>query len=226
MSAPLFEVPPSTSLASGRIGQILRDANLDATDSHHGAMLNDMSPHLGQKAGGIRFKALRFAKSDINDNLEEMATESKKITSAVGYAKDWKEVCLKQLQIPESDMNNIKASMAEMAYTGFLQNRVSLDSWFSLYVIMIPCIYGWHQIAKKLENDPKTNKKTKFYETWIKPNLDDNSANKLSAFLESNREFHTSGFTTSRWAQLFVTALKLELCLFDSVLPQTGSAES
>ncbi|KAI1119480.1 hypothetical protein F5Y14DRAFT_457747 [Nemania sp. NC0429] len=249
MAPALFDVPPASSVASGRIGQIIQDVNIDAADPKHGFPDNFTLPEWPETEGtliasliesnrrlydrflnncfcrgmaqgllplgayeefakqdylylldSIRFKALRFAKCNFRGDLNDMKTESDKIARAVGYAQDWKQTCISKLRIPESEMDNIQPSVAEMAYSGFLQNQTSQDDWFSLYVIMIP------------------SKDTVFYETWIQPNLGDASAQKLSRFLEANRGANTSPVNKDRWNELFRNALKLELELFNSSL--------
>ena len=89
----------------------------------------------------VKFTALRFAKSDFRADIEEMRRQSQKIATAIDYADEWKTTCIEQLEISESEMDRVESNEAEIGYAGFLQNQTSLDDWFSLYVITIPCIY-------------------------------------------------------------------------------------
>ncbi len=89
----------------------------------------------------VKFKALRFAKLNSCTPVSEILDQSTKITSAVTYAEEWKKICTDQLGIPKAEMENIESSAAEIGYASFLQSRVFLDDWFSLYIITIPCVY-------------------------------------------------------------------------------------
>lgn len=167
----------------------------------------------------IRFKALRFSKSNFRGYLGVMRTEAKKISSAVDYADQWRNKCINELGILGSEVDETDSNVAEIAYAGFLQNQTSLDDWFSLYVITAPCLYGWNQIAKKLKEDRRTKEDTIFFKTWIVPNLDSKYAENLSKFLEANRGMYDSAVAKNKWNELFRTSLKLELGLFNSTLP-------
>ncbi|KAK4220656.1 hypothetical protein QBC38DRAFT_172356 [Podospora fimiseda] len=166
----------------------------------------------------VRFKALRFAKLKSTAQLEEWRAQSQRITSAVNIVEDWRKTCIEDLKIPASEMKNIEPSAAQIGYASFLNGQTILDDWFSLYITTIPCIYGWSQIAKRLDEDPRTDHGTPFYKTFIKPNLESESAKKLCQFIEANRKFWSSGVTENVWNTLFRTALKFEIALFDSVL--------
>jgi thiaminase len=91
----------------------------------------------------IKFKALRFAKGNFRFGLDQMDQESLKINTAVGYAREWREICINKLDIPAIEMNSneLHSNISELAYAAFLQNQTSIDDWFSLYVVWIPCVY-------------------------------------------------------------------------------------
>ncbi|KAI1172042.1 hypothetical protein F4777DRAFT_23510 [Nemania sp. FL0916] len=114
-------------------------------------------------------------------------------------------------------MDNIQPSVAELAYSGFLQNQTSLDDWFSLYVIMIPCVYRWQKIARSLIKTRELRKTPYFTihgsnSTWVM------HLHESSHFLDANRGANTSLTNRDRWNELLHNALKLELELFNSSL--------
>ena len=88
-----------------------------------------------------RFKALRFAKLNPTTPFDDLRAQSQKIASAVGIAEDWKTMCVNELGIPASEMESIEPSAAEIGYASFLNGQTSIDDWFSLYIITVPCIY-------------------------------------------------------------------------------------
>jgi thiaminase len=115
-------------------------------------------------------------------------------------------------------MERIEPSAAEIGYASFLDGQTIIDDWLSLYIITIPCIYGWSEIARTLDRDPGTDRTTVFYRTFIQPNLNDESGRKLCQFIEANRPHWASDVTVTAWNTLFRAALKFEIGLFDSVL--------
>ncbi|KAK0701094.1 hypothetical protein B0T26DRAFT_627874, partial [Lasiosphaeria miniovina] len=164
----------------------------------------------------VRFKALRFAKLGSRTAFSDLRAQSQKISSAVDYAEEWKKICVNDLGISATAIEDIEPSAAEIGYSSFLESQTMIDDWFSLYIITIPCVYGWNRIAERLDKDPRTDKSTRFYKTWIEPNLDDQYGKKLSQFIEANRGVYTSSANKSVWNHLFRTALKFEIGLFDS----------
>lgn len=126
----------------------------------------------------VKFRGLRlntFPLNDVNGLVEEAAS--------VGASGTWvKEqfALLAELGVGEAKLAETERSVAEIAYSSFLQSNASREDWFVAHVMTIPCIYGWTQIAKKLEANPQTDKTSVFYKTWVKPNLSMESANSHS----------------------------------------------
>ncbi|KAK0727625.1 hypothetical protein B0T26DRAFT_868878 [Lasiosphaeria miniovina] len=168
----------------------------------------------------VKFKALRFSKLNSRTSFSFLQVQADKIASAVKYAGEWKQTCIDDLGIPPAAMGDIEPSAAEIGYASFLRSETALDDYLSLYIITIPCVYGWGQIAKMLDQDPKTDKSSSFYKTWIQPNLDEQYGKQLSQFIEANRPLYASTVNDVEWNDLFRTALKFEIGLFDSVLAQ------
>lgn len=169
----------------------------------------------------IRFKALRL-NTVLEDDWENLQKEANSLADSVKWVNNWRDTLITKLKLPAAQIDQAERSIGEMAYANVLQRRASIDDWFDLHVIMIPCVWGWPQLAKLVDSDPKTNKSTIFYETWVKPNLSTSSADKLSSFLDANSEMWAAGIDQGqapkkgKWNQLFRTAMKLEVALFKS----------
>ncbi|KAI4184205.1 MAG: hypothetical protein L6R41_004906 [Letrouitia leprolyta] len=106
----------------------------------------------------IRFRAARLAKFRVDANFWDLETEVAKISKASTYAKDFCQNCLgfqkttegkwerDKLLLPlawnKEDLDTPNGpSVAVLGYNSFLQDRVSLDDWFTLYIATVPCIY-------------------------------------------------------------------------------------
>ncbi|KAI0653726.1 hypothetical protein C8Q70DRAFT_1059043 [Cubamyces menziesii] len=173
----------------------------------------------------VKFKALRLA-TVLQYDLNALKTELQSVSHTYGDAEGWKKTCIDDLGIDSAVFNTAERSVAELAYANFLQNNCRMEDWFNLHVIVIACIYGWSVLSLKLYNDPKTDKTTQFYKTFIEGNLDlsdpenpqlARSARTLSAFLTANSQRWTSIIDDKeQYGLLFRTSLRLEVALFNS----------
>ncbi|KAJ8078998.1 hypothetical protein PM082_013285 [Marasmius tenuissimus] len=190
----------------------------------------------------IKFYALRLTK--VGTDLDDIKAQELKIRRCVEYAEEWKKICIdrEQLGIEESRLAKTKAktpnntdsraeqqgadespapterSIAELAYSNYLQNHTSSESFFNLHVVTAACIYGWHKLAERLIKDSRT-KDNFFCKYWIKEALRSKSYEKLDKFLTDQKsayEAQEEGISTKRWNELFRTALRLEVALFES----------
>ncbi|KAK2739838.1 hypothetical protein CKAH01_18638 [Colletotrichum kahawae] len=127
----------------------------------------------------LRFEALRL-NAIPEDDWDSVAKEAASLSSNIQEVDDWRDTLIEELKVTPEVLGNAERSVAELAYANVLQKHASIDNWFDLHVIMIPCVYGWPKLAKMVDDHPKTRKDTVFYKTWIKPNLDISSADHLS----------------------------------------------
>ncbi|KAK7454097.1 hypothetical protein VKT23_011608 [Stygiomarasmius scandens] len=183
----------------------------------------------------VRFKALRFATLPYDDfDLDKLDQEIKSVTNSTGYARDWFITCVEQLGVSEEDFR-VERSIAELAYSQYLQNNAQGDDWYNLHVVLIGCYWGWCKLALDLYQQPTTKKDTAFYKTWILPNVDTTDPNRpdftksakvLSKFLDQNAAIMTSELSRDKAKHLFRTTLRLEVSLFESAYMESVSKPS
>ncbi|KAL0564920.1 hypothetical protein V5O48_017116 [Marasmius crinis-equi] len=173
----------------------------------------------------VRFRALRLATMPCDAyDLNQLNEELKSVGKSTNYARDWFVTCVEKLGVSEDDFQ-VERTVAEVAYSQYLQNNAHGDTWYNLHIILIGCYWAWCKLALELFNDPCTVKDTVFYNTWILPNVDTTdpkkpdfpkSAKALSKFLDENARFMTSETTIKQAKNLFRTSLRLEVALFNS----------
>ncbi|PMD65555.1 uncharacterized protein K444DRAFT_625123 [Hyaloscypha bicolor E] len=154
----------------------------------------------------------------LDDDWENLQKEANSLAESVKWVNNWRDTLITKLKLPAASIDQAERSIGEMAYANVLQRHASIDDWFDLHVIMIPCV--WIQIRR--QTNLTGNIATIFYETWVKPNLTTSSADKLSSFLDANSEMWAAGIDKGqapkkgKWNQLFRTAMRLEVELFKS----------
>ncbi|KAK0642523.1 hypothetical protein DIS24_g8932 [Lasiodiplodia hormozganensis] len=172
----------------------------------------------------VKYRALRLAAvPDIsNTELESyLASETKSMADFAAYASKFRnDTLVKELKINSTEIENGTRTVAELAYSNWLQKNED-SGWFTLYVKSIPCVYGWQKLAQKLHDDGNTNKSTKFYKTWIEPNMNSSSGKKLSALLDKYVERYNTTYMYSIWNSTFVEALQFEINFFNDSLNKT-----
>ncbi|KAL7935504.1 hypothetical protein V8C35DRAFT_273563 [Trichoderma chlorosporum] len=130
----------------------------------------------------VKFQALRLNSIPDHD-VEGIKHGAGSISDSAEFATEWLNTCTKELGITEDQIKKTPRSAAELGYESYLHSNAHKVTWFGLHVITIPCYYGWHKLAEKLESHLDTKKDTKFYATFIKPNITDYYANRLSGKL-------------------------------------------
>ena len=107
----------------------------------------------------VRFRAGRLTKFRGDASLWNLKSEIAKIDSAYKFAVTFRQQCLGKVLIPDTDeyrdeklLNDLKIDekdlsdpngpgVAVLGYNSFLQDRVALEEWVTLYIATIPCIY-------------------------------------------------------------------------------------
>ncbi|KAI0377174.1 hypothetical protein F5Y04DRAFT_292116 [Hypomontagnella monticulosa] len=111
----------------------------------------------------VEYKALRMSTiPEFNSThlLSDINAEADSIKSDTEYSWKFRNTTLVvDLAIPWSAIDNGKRSVQEIAYADWLQKNLDLG-WFTLHVMSIPCIYGWTQLAAKLNSSDATLKGT------------------------------------------------------------------
>jgi thiaminase len=88
----------------------------------------------------VRFKALRL-NTVLENDWENLQAEAKSISDSVKWVNDWRTTLINKLGVPAPHIDNAERSIGELAYANVLQRHASIDDWFDLHVIMIPCVF-------------------------------------------------------------------------------------
>ncbi|KIK51946.1 hypothetical protein GYMLUDRAFT_265653 [Collybiopsis luxurians FD-317 M1] len=173
----------------------------------------------------VQFRALRAVTVPRGDfNLDDFNTELESVANATGYPGDWLKTCLEEIGLSKKDFE-VERTIAELAYSQYLQNNAHSSTWYNLHVILIGCYWAWSKLAVELYKDKNTQTDTIFYKTWILPNVDctdpknptlTSSAKKLSKFLDEHVKYMTSTLSNEDAQALFRATFRLEVGLFDS----------
>ncbi|KAG9120563.1 hypothetical protein FRC07_003888 [Ceratobasidium sp. 392] len=124
----------------------------------------------------VRFKLGFYYKTD---DWAVLSTEApKSIQNDVDYANYQLKTCTQDLNIPDTTVLAATPRPKVKEYIEYENNAIVTESWFSLHVLMLPCIIGYHDIASKLKDDPSTKKDTIYYKLWIDPNSQGSSPQK------------------------------------------------
>ncbi|KZT25511.1 heme oxygenase-like protein [Neolentinus lepideus HHB14362 ss-1] len=159
----------------------------------------------------VRYKLGLFQKAQNWDDLSQAATS---IKNDVDFANDQLTVCVEKLGVPKDIVLGTAMNHDMMDYTMFEDQEALTDDWFSLHVVLLPCLVGYYKIAKKLDEDTATLKNTVFYDIWISGNLDDSSAKKSRDFCNTNAAQWQSPIQKQKWTSLFRHACEMEIKAF------------
>ena len=88
----------------------------------------------------VRFKALRLT-TVLDSDWADLSAEAKSLANDVSYAIEWRKQLVSDLKVQPQAIDNAERSVAELAYANVLQRHASVDDWFDLHVILIPCLW-------------------------------------------------------------------------------------
>lgn len=88
----------------------------------------------------IRFKALRL-NTVLDDDWENLQKEANSLAESVKWVNNWRDTLITKLKLPAAWIDQAERSIGEMAYANTLQRHASIDDWFDLHVVMIPCVW-------------------------------------------------------------------------------------
>ncbi|KAK7051304.1 hypothetical protein VNI00_004804 [Paramarasmius palmivorus] len=178
----------------------------------------------------FKFRVLRLATLPHNDfNLVPLGDELDSVyKSLYDFVIDWYITCLKPVSQKDRGVGlkpedfQVERTVGEIAYGQFLQNNAREDDWYNLHIILIGCYWAWSKLAVNLYNDANTKRDTIFWNNWIVPNvkvIDDKTAEMAdfaNALSYENAQTYTSKMSDEQAQELFRTALRLEVGLFNS----------
>ncbi|CAE6447316.1 unnamed protein product [Rhizoctonia solani] len=104
----------------------------------------------------VRYKLGLYSKTDDWDVLSTEASIS--VAESVNFANLQLEVCIQELNIPEAKVLKAEPKPKVKAYIDWVNSSIKTEDWFSLHVLMAPCILGYFDIATKMFDDPTTKR--------------------------------------------------------------------
>ncbi|GKZ23565.1 hypothetical protein AbraIFM66951_007555 [Aspergillus brasiliensis] len=147
--------------------------------------------------------------------FEVVEDQSKSIHDDVDYIAAFKSEIINDLGISADTVDQCERNSAEAGYANWLQRNSQLD-WYTMNVMMIPCIWGWPRLAQSLQNNNETLTGTLFYNHWISENNDTSYADNLEDTLNQYHDQYDSPINREIWNAVFRQALKFEIGLFES----------
>ncbi|KIO25429.1 hypothetical protein M407DRAFT_25228 [Tulasnella calospora MUT 4182] len=143
--------------------------------------------------------------------IPELAEHPKEIYKAYGCAIDWKKTCIDHLNIEESDIEGAKAVKPVKDYLDWMMELGQEGTWLDLHVLILPCLQGYYDIARLIEEEVQEPLNRKFYEYWVKPNIKDTSAKRLREFFGKNISWYYQPDNLRRSAYIFSKTIVLEM---------------
>ncbi|PWY67861.1 hypothetical protein BO83DRAFT_429479 [Aspergillus eucalypticola CBS 122712] len=165
-----------------------------------------------------QYKSIKMGSFPIvntSDLLSVVGKQALSIEEYVDYTKDFKREMIDDLKIPADTIDNCERNSAEAGYANWLQRNSQLD-WYTMNVMIIPCIWGWPRLAQSLQNNDQTLTGILFYNYWISENNSTSYADELEATLNWYHDQYDSPINRKIWNAVFRQALKFEISLFES----------
>ncbi|KAL5621019.1 hypothetical protein FOBRF1_004265 [Fusarium oxysporum] len=150
--------------------------------------------------------------SAINETVLDM-------TSDLEYASHFRQDLTSpdHLNVSSTVVKNAKLEPVLRQYVDWLGENTKLG-WYLFSVSRVPCIYGWAEIAYRLNQSSSTVRGTKFFDEWISPNLDWSYGAKLSVELQEVLSANNNTETFAVANGLFRQALEFETAFFESAV--------
>ncbi|KAI1387740.1 uncharacterized protein F4822DRAFT_291359 [Hypoxylon trugodes] len=117
-------------------------------------------------------------------------------------AENFRRSLINDLEISEDIIKNGTFHAAGLGYVKWLQENINLG-WFAYQVSRIPCIYGWAELAKSLNNRQDVDHSSIFYQEWIVNNLDWNYGASHSQKLQKAVDRYNNSETFEVYNRLF-----------------------
>ncbi|KAJ7757878.1 hypothetical protein B0H16DRAFT_656624 [Mycena metata] len=155
-----------------------------------------------------QLKFLALGSGSYGKQVEEFDVRYK-----VEYTNKLAETCRTMLGIPESTMEATGRSgeldASEHVYRKVLQDN---NAWLGYYVVLLPCVMTYGEIAQRLVHNPSTAKNVVYHRAWTEVNYNDSSLKKYIKFVNENIAAQGG---VDEWSWAFNVACLLESQLFD-----------
>jgi len=164
----------------------------------------------------VYFKLGYYAKADW-DTISSEA--SARIGKDVGYVGGQIKTCTDPpLSVPPQVVNSAVAVTHVQAYCDYLISSTIIEDWFSLHVLMLPCLIGYDTIATKYLNNPITDKDSIYYKLWIQANVGGSSPARYREFLDKYAAAYGSPVAHEKWQKLFRKSCEMEIGFWELCL--------
>lgn len=134
--------------------------------------------------------------------------------SSLEYVRKSKETLVTKLGVPEKIIDSTKPSKeleaSEEFYVTYLQKD---DPYFAYYIILLPCVMSYWQIANHLVKQKLSAENVVYHEAWTEVNDDESSVKKYKKFINANIKAKGG---IDKWKDIFGTACKLESGIFNT----------
>lgn len=125
----------------------------------------------------------------------------------------------RDLGLTQEEMEKYQESQACTAYSRYVLDIGSSEDWIALQISLLPCLLGYHVIAKRLAEEQKANppKNTNRYRKWIDNYISDDfcaAVEKGCALIEKHA-VRQSPTRIEELVQIFIQASKLETGFWD-----------
>lgn len=146
--------------------------------------------------------------------FEEVKNFIPRHQKSLEYVRASKETLVTKLGVPEKTVDSTKPSKeleaSEEFYVTYLQKD---DPYFAYYIILLPCVLSYWEIANRLVKKELSAKNVVYHEAWTEVNDDESSATKYKKFINANIKAKGG---IDKWKDMFGTACKLEAGIFNT----------
>lgn len=115
-----------------------------------------------------------------------------------------------------ADIESHEEDQACTAYTRYVLDVGQSEDWLALEIAMLPCLIGYGRIARRLYNDPKTSRDSRYW-AWIESYVGEEyaAAMTLGEDLVEKAAAKQSVYRIDELAKIFIHATKMETGFWD-----------
>ncbi|KAK5989816.1 hypothetical protein PT974_08077 [Cladobotryum mycophilum] len=147
--------------------------------------------------------------SSLNDSIISINTQ-------IAFTAEYRHNLTTELGIQPSILEEKSPNRAIQVYMAWLQSNIHFG-WFAYQVSRIPCLYGWGEIANKVNEEMSdAARDSMFYKQWVEPNKNWVYGADLSAHLQDKVELHNNTETFEIYNRIFREAMALEMAFLES----------
>jgi len=166
----------------------------------------------------VAFKIGFIAKGDWASITTAFTTDFERLTKSVRYVDGQIATCTGALGIRPEVVHGAVPAPHVKAYCDYLMNSLDTEDWFSLHVMMLPCLVGYNDIGNKYIENPITDKDSIYYKHWISQNVGNSSPGRYRAWLNAHLAAYDSPAARINWKRLFRQSCEMEIGFWELCL--------